>query len=173
MHPYTYIYTHTLSSPRSRKGCLRKRGTRSHSHTHTHTHTATLTRVIQNNTKYIHTHTRTRTRTRAQHSLWPTDFMQLTSTIQSSIIWKKYDERRRILPSMQQPSRQSKSNHVSLITGENVKCSSSCGETGVVPPCGRDLLTSKRAHGVEKTDGIEKRRSNENGMRYAPRENVI
>ena len=51
---FTHTHTHTHSSPRSRKGCLRKRGTRSrrcvhnntqrHNNTHTHTHTHTLER---------------------------------------------------------------------------------------------------------------------------------
>ena len=42
-HTHTHTHTHTLSSPRSRKGCLRKRGTRSrrcvHNNTQRHNNT--------------------------------------------------------------------------------------------------------------------------------------
>ena len=54
VHIHTHTHTHTLSSPRSRKGCLRKRGTRSHRCVHNNTQRHNNTDAESHSPNLIH-----------------------------------------------------------------------------------------------------------------------
>ena len=62
-HTHTHTHTHTLSSPRSRKGCLRKRGTRSHRCVHNNTQRHNNTDAESHSPNLIH-----RTEIRMSHA---------------------------------------------------------------------------------------------------------
>ena len=62
-HTHTHTHTHTLSSPRSRKGCLRKRGTRSRRCVHNNTQRHNNTDAESHSTNLIH-----RTEIRMSHA---------------------------------------------------------------------------------------------------------
>ena len=62
-HTHTHTHTHTLSSPRSRKGCLRKRGTRSRRCVHNNTQRHNNTDAESHSPNLIH-----RTEIRMSHA---------------------------------------------------------------------------------------------------------